>query len=106
MQVVCSIDPTAKHVDTFEAIAAASEVFSEEVCGKCGGTTHYFVREVDGDKYYEKRCDDQKDCKAKKPFSCHKKGGSMYFSKKKKGTDEYWPDNGWRRWNSETQQEE
>jgi hypothetical protein len=106
MQVVFTVDPKANHVDSFAALAAADEVFTNEVCGKCGHThTTYVVRNVNGDKYYEKQCMNPS-CRAKKPFSLHKEGGTMYFQKKKKGTEEYWGNNGWRVWNKETGQEE
>jgi hypothetical protein len=104
MKVNFTIDTNSSHVEAFEALAAADEVFANESCGKCDcEDIRYRVRDVNGDKYYEKYCPN---CGAKKPFSCHKKGGTMYFDKKNKETGEYWPNNGWRKWNKDTQQEE
>lgn len=105
MNVTFVLDSTMKHVDAFEAIANAGDVFSNEACGKCGSDEVVYAVRTDGDdnKYYEKRCTS---CGAKKPFNCHKKGGGLYFQKKKKGSDEYWDNNGWRKWNKDTQQEE
>lgn len=115
MQVVFTVDPKANHVETFAALAAADEVFSNEVCGLCGHEHTTYVERVvkkgnKTHKYYEKQCQNPK-CRAKKPFNCHQEGGTMYFQKKKKDaegnlTNEYWGNNGWRKWNSETEQEE
>lgn len=114
MNVVFTVDVTSKHTDTFAALAAADEVFNNEVCGKCGHEhTTYVVREVDGDKYYEKQCQNLS-CRAKKPFNCNKEGGKMYFEKRvmegkgkdKTPTGDYWGNNGWRIYNKETGKEE
>lgn len=52
--------------ELFKLIADTQEVFGETCCGKCKSKNiRYGVREVDGDEYYEMRC---QDCSARLCF--------------------------------------
>lgn len=87
-----------------EQIAAFEEVFANTKCGKCGSENVKWVVRTDKEdnKYYELRC---QDCGAKLAFGCNKKGGGL-FPKKKDAEGNWKPDNGWMKWNKDTQQEE
>ena len=92
-----------------EKIAAFSEVFEFEPCGKCDGTDIRFrVRKVADTKgkqhtYYEKKCFH---CGAKLQFGQHSEGGSLfpkrYDSEKNESIGKY----GWVKFNKESGQDE
>ena len=90
-------------VDLFQQLAFFQEVFGETGCGKCGSENLRFqVRNVEDNHYYELRC---LDCGAKLAFGVMKQGGRLFPRRKdKEGT--WLPDNGWVKWNKETQKEE
>lgn len=89
----------------FDELATIQEVFGENKCGKCGKEDiKYTVRTVDGNDYYEMRCQN-KDCRARLSFGLHQQGGTM-FAKKKNKEGAYLPTDGWVKWNKTTQQEE
>jgi len=89
--------------DLFDRIGKFQEVFEESACGKCGSENLKFItRDVDGNVYYELRCSD---CFAKLAFGCHKVGGGL-FPKRKDADNNRLNDNGWVRWNRETNKEE
>lgn len=97
-------------VGMFAEIASFQEVFEENKCGKCGSTDlKYIVRTVDDNSYYELKCNGKtkegKFCRAKFSFGANKKGGGL-FPKRKDSDGKYLPDNGWTRWNKETNQAE
>ena len=79
-------------------IAAFEEVFGETKCGKCDSENIKFVvRTVNGNDYYELRCND---CGAKLAFGQQREGGGLF--PKRKDDDGWLPDNGWVKWNKET----
>ena len=90
-------------VDLFQQLAFFQEVFGETGCGKCGSENLRFqVRNVEDNHYYELRC---LDCGDKLAFGVMKQGGRLFPRRKdKEGT--WLPDNGWVKWNKETQKEE
>ena len=67
--------------DLFEAIADFQSVFErEDVCGVCKSDDITFnVRDIDGSKYYEKKCN-KPGCYAALQYHLNKKGGTMYRS--------------------------
>ena len=66
--------------EIFKELALIQEVFSEAKCGLCGSTNIRFVtRSVDGNDYYELRCND---CGAVLAFGQHKKGGTLFPKRK------------------------
>lgn len=73
--------------EVFEQIAHFQEIFeSNQVCGECNGDRiHFSVREVDGNNYYEKVC---QDCKSKFSYGQHKQGGTLFPNNSK----------GWHKW--------
>lgn len=88
--------------DIFQAISRFQEVFENTACGKCGSENiKYVVRNVDDNLYYELRC---QDCGARLAFGCHKKGGGL-FPKRKDG-DDWLANNGWVKWNPQTEKNE
>lgn len=90
------------HKDLFKQLAAFTEVFSDESCGKCkSGDVAYVVRNVEDNDFYEKKC---KSCGAKLAFGSHKKGDTL-FPKRKDG-DSWLLDSGWVKYNRETNKEE
>ena len=90
-------------VDLFQQLAFFQEVFGEAGCGKCGSENLRFqVRTVEDNHYYELRC---LDCGAKLAFGVKKQGGRL-FPRRKDKEGNWLPDNGWVKWNKETQQEE
>lgn len=86
----------------FADIGRFQEVFEESLCGKCkSDNLRFVVRNNDDNLYYEKRC---KDCGAKLAYGAHKAGGGL-FPKRKDG-DTWLPDNGWVKWNPQTEKNE
>jgi DNA-directed RNA polymerase subunit RPC12/RpoP len=85
--------------DVFEQLAKSQEVFSENVCGKCKkDDVRYVVRtDKDENKYYEINC---QTCRAKLMLGCSKLGGGLFT--KKKLDDKWLPDNGWVKYDKET----
>ena len=89
--------------DLFEQMAGLQEILKQDKCGKCKSENLVFiVREIDDNKFYELKC---KDCNAILGFGSHKKGGTLFPQRKDK-EGEWLPDNGWTKWNKETQQRE
>lgn len=87
--------------DLFENLASIQEVLGNEKCGCCQGSDLKFVvREVEGNKYYEIRCNNAK-CRAVLSFGQKKvPKGYVYPRRKKVDKDnkeakEYLPNNGW-----------
>ena len=81
--------------EIFKELALIQEIFSEEKCGVCGKTSlRFIVRNVDGNDYYELRCND---CGAILAFGQHKKGGTL-FPKRKDDEGKYLPNKGWHKW--------
>lgn len=61
--------------EIFKELALIQEIFSEEKCGLCGSTSiKFIVRSVEGNDYYELRCND---CGAILAYGQHKRG--WYF---------------------------
>lgn len=65
--------------DLFEQVADFQAVFEQEtVCGLCKSNDVTFnVRDVDGSKYFEKKCN-KPGCYAALAFHQNKKGGTLY----------------------------
>lgn len=78
--------------DVFAQLAKATEVFSNAVCGSCGShRTVPVVRDVDGNTYYEMRC---QDCGACLGFGQKRADGSL-FPKRKSKEGQWLDGNGW-----------
>lgn len=85
--------------EIFKELATIQEIFSEEKCGLCGSTNIKFVvRSVDGNDYYELRCND---CGAVLAFGQHKKGGTL-FPKRKDDDGNYMSNRGWHKFVKDT----
>ena len=78
--------------DAFVELAGAIEVFGSSTCGACDSTnTMPQVRDVQGNTYYEMRC---QDCGSALSFGQTKVGNRLY--PRRKGKDgSYLPGNGW-----------
>ena len=75
--------------------AGQKEIFAEEKCGLCSSSNlRFVVRNVDGNDYYELRCND---CGAILAFGQHKKGGTL-FPKRKDDDNNWLPNKGWHKW--------
>ncbi len=83
--------------DAFKKLAEFQEVFGESQCGQCkGNELRFIVRTVDGNDYYELKCNS---CSAKLAFGQHKTGGTL-FPKRKMADGSYdAKNNGWHTWN-------
>lgn len=82
--------------ELFEKVAEFQEIFEEDTCGACkSNATKFGVREVDGNKYYEKKC---VDCGSALSYGQNKTGGSLF--PKRKDNDGNWDNKnkGWNRW--------
>ena len=90
--MTCEVEGDSQR-DIFEQLAALSEVFGNDMCGKCKSTNiKYIIRtNSDDDKFYELQC---MDCRAKLSFGCHKKGNSLFPHRKDKD-EKFLPNNGW-----------
>jgi hypothetical protein len=83
--------------EIFKEIALIQEIFGEEKCGICGNSSiRYIVRNVEGNDYYELRCNESK-CGGILSFGQHKKGGTL-FPKRKDDDNNYLPNRGWHKW--------
>lgn len=73
--------------DLFEMVSDFQQVFeSETTCGLCKGTDVTFnVRDVDGSKYFEKKCN-KPGCFAALSYHQNKKGNTLYRQYKDKWT--------------------
>lgn len=81
--------------EIFKELAIIQEIFAEEKCGLCGSTNlRFVVRNVDGNDYYELRCND---CGAILAFGQHKKGGTL-FPKRKDDEGNWLQNKGWHKW--------
>jgi len=80
---------TGDEKELFEKLASFQEVFvRNNICGKCGSDRVFFnTRDVDGNKFFEKVCDD---CKHKLQYGQNKKGGTL-FPKMDKGWHKWTP---------------
>jgi len=79
----------------FKELAALSEVFGENICGKCNSINlRYMVRVVDDNEFYEIRC---LDCGSVLAFGSHKKGNTL-FPKRKDTEGKYLENKGWVKW--------
>ena len=84
--------------EIFKELALIQEIFGEEKCGLCGkDNIRFVVRNVDGNDYYELRCND---CGAILGFGQHKKGGTL-FPKRKDDEGNYLANKGWHKWTKE-----
>jgi hypothetical protein len=81
--------------EIFKELAIIQEIFAEESCGLCGSKSLKFVvRNVDGNDYYELRCND---CGAILAFGQHKKGGTL-FPRRKDDDNNWLPNKGWHKY--------
>jgi len=77
--------------EVFEELAKAAEVFGQNKCGACGSEdTTPVVREIDGNHYYEMRCNQCGHCLG---FGQRRVDGAL-FPRRKKG-EEWLPKRGW-----------
>lgn len=88
--VTVTAEGEAKEI--FTELASAAEVFGQSVCGACGSElTTPVVREVDGNTYYEMRCNS---CGCTLGFGQRKSDGALYPRRKDKAGN--WMNNrGW-----------
>ena len=78
--------------EIFQELATISEIFGNEMCGKCKSSNlRFIVRTVDDNNFYELLC---LDCHSKVAYGSHKKGNTL-FPKRKDDDGKYLPDNGW-----------
>jgi hypothetical protein len=78
--------------EVFVELAAAAEVFGQNVCGSCGSEhTAPVVRDVDGVTYYEMKCHS---CGCTLGFGQTKVGGRL-FPRRKDKTGDWLPNRGW-----------
>ena len=93
-----------------DEIIKHNDVFGNDKCGKCNSDNISFTRrDVDGDIYYEIRCNK---CGAKLALSQHREGNTLYPKRKAGKNDstglekgEWLPDGGWVKWDKELQKE-
>jgi hypothetical protein len=84
--------------EIFKELALIQEIFGEEYCGLCNkDNLRFVVRNVEGNDYYELRCND---CGALLAFGQHKKGGTL-FPKRKDDENNYLPHKGWHKYSKE-----
>lgn len=85
----------------FEELARIQDIFGQDKCGKCGKSQLKFVVRTDDKKhqYYSLDC---LDCRARLSYGCHIEGEGLFVKRKDK-EDKWIKDNGWQKWNSETQ---
>lgn len=89
----------------FQEIAAFQEVFDEILCGACSGEDlRFVVRNVDDNDFFELHCQNPA-CRHRLAFGQHKKGGSLFPSRKDK-EGKWLPKGGWTKWNPDTKKEE
>jgi hypothetical protein len=89
--------------DAFAQLAAATEVFGNNVCGACDSPrTRPIVRERDGNTYYEVKC---LDCGSVLAFGQKREGGAL-FPKKKDKDGNWLTNNGWVKWQRSEQTED
>lgn len=86
--------------EIFEQLALVDEVFAGEPCGLCEDVnTKFIVREVDGNKYYERKCGN---CGGKLAYGQNKTGGTLFPKRKVEndvGEEVYDKEaHGWHRW--------
>lgn len=85
--------------EIFKELATIQEIFGEDNCGLCKSKNlRYLVRNVDGNDFFELRCND---CSAILAFGQHKKGGTL-FPKRKDNEDKWLPNRGWHKWQKES----
>ena len=88
-------------VELFEKIARFHEVFGNSTCvvgDEASTAVRFVVREHDGNKYYEMRCDGPGELKGyKKEFGCNRTGGGL-FPRSKDREGNWLPNNGWQKW--------
>jgi len=76
----------------FAELASAAEVFGQSTCGACGSElVAPVMREVDGNTYYEMRC---QSCGSTLAFGQRKQGGAL-FPRRKDKNDTWLPHRGW-----------
>ena len=85
--------------DLFKKLAEFQEIFDEPYCGQCkGDNLQFMVRTVEGNDYYELKCND---CFAKLAYGQHKAGGGL-FPKRKSSDGNFDKENkGWHKWKKE-----
>jgi translation initiation factor 2 beta subunit (eIF-2beta)/eIF-5 len=102
MKVICKVNEKVTfelegsgQKDIFEQLSSVQEVFGEGACGKCNSENIRFqVREVDGNKFYELKCNA---CGSTLAFGAHKKGDTL-FPKRKDGDGKWLDNKGWTKW--------
>ena len=93
----------------FDQVANFQEVFENQTCGKCGKTNIRCCVRVSGKyTYREMKC---LDCGAKLAFGTNETSEQMFpknyrLDEGKDGPKRYLPDNGWGKYNKETEREE
>lgn len=97
--------------DLFKFLSSMQEIFSGSVCERNGSQSPHVKCRVrkddDENEYFEFFCyKGDKECfGAVKRFGQNKKGGGL-FPKSKDREGNWLPNNGWMKWNKDTQKEE
>ena len=92
----------SNHKELFAQVARFEEVFSNTVCGQCGGdNTKFVTRNVTKDgkqfTFHEVRCQNPQ-CRAKLEFGELSDGSGNMFPKRKNENGDYKGKYGWYRW--------
>jgi hypothetical protein len=88
---VVHVEASGDAKECFRELASAAEVFGQSECGKCKSKNVLpSVREIDGNTYYEMKCNS---CGCCLGFGQRKADGALFPRKRK---DENWlPNGGW-----------
>jgi hypothetical protein len=94
-----------QQTDLFRLLGSAQEVFGEARCGKCKSNELLFRtrKNAQDNEFFELLC---ARCRAVLQLGVHKKGGTLFPRRHRDGENgekEWLPDNGWMRWDAETE---
>ncbi len=94
-----------QQTDLFRLLASAQEVFGEARCGKCKSAELVFRtrKNAQENEFFELLCTR---CRAVLQLGVHKKGGTLFPRRHRDGDGgekEWLPDNGWVRWDHESE---
>ena len=85
--------------DLFSELGKLEEVFGYTSCGKCGNNNlKHVVRNVNKHTYFELRCGDVKNCRAKLEFGHHDGKDKTLFPKRKDKEGNWLKNDGWVVW--------
>jgi phage FluMu protein Com len=94
-----------QQTDLFRLLASAQEVFGEQKCGKCKCANLLFRtrKNAQDNEFFELICTH---CRAVLQLGAHKKGNTLFPRRHRDGDGgekEWLPDNGWLRWDAESE---